>query len=120
VREQNEAYDCIVKGGLKSCCSTYPPEYVHKVVKGWMDGMCTVKVIDAEKESWNPDDLASLAINYFDQQAYPFIYVDDLLMDIGPVPPKEELVAMLSQESRRGITHEDITEAAKRYGKIKG
>ena len=54
----------VVNGGLKSCCSTYPPEYVPEVVQGWLEGMCAVKVIDAEKENWNPDELASLSIKY--------------------------------------------------------
>ncbi|MFW6147806.1 MAG: hypothetical protein ACOC6B_05365 [Thermodesulfobacteriota bacterium] len=109
----------VLNGGLKSCCSTYPPEYVHEIVKNWMDGICHVAVIDAEKESWNPDELASLSIKYFDQQAYPFIYIDDLLMDTGRIPPKEELITILSQEPRRGITRHDLEEAATRYGKIK-
>jgi len=110
----------VLNGGLKSCCSTYPSEYVYEIVKQWMDGICDVAVIDAEKESWNPDELAFLSIKYFDQQSYPFIYIDDLLMDVGRVPPKEELIAMLSKEPRRGITRHDLEDVAKRYGKIKG
>lgn len=109
----------VLNGGLKSCCSTYPPKYVHEIVKQWIDGICDVAVIDAEKENWHPDDLASLAIKYFGQHAYPFMYIDDVLIDIGRIPPKDELIALLSKESRKGITHHDIVDEAKRYGMIK-
>ena len=109
----------VLNGGLKSCCSTYPPEFVHETVKQWLEGVCSVEMIDAEKENWNPDDLAALAIKCFGQQAYPFLYIDDVLMDIGRIPPKEELIGMLSKEPRKSITYHDIKDAAKRYGVIK-
>jgi len=106
----------VLNGGLKSCCSTYPPEFVHEVVKGWLDGICDVAVTDAEGGNWTPDNLASLAIKYFGEYAYPFIYVDDALIGAGYFPPREELIAILSQEQRNGITSKDIVEAAKKYG----
>ncbi|MBW1999690.1 MAG: hypothetical protein JRJ29_17220 [Deltaproteobacteria bacterium] len=94
----------VLNGGLKTCCSTYSSKYVLEVIKGWVEGTCSVALIDARKEEWEPDDMARLAIEYFGQEAYPFVYIDDLLMEIGRISPKEELITMLSGKPKRGIT----------------
>ena len=84
---------CIVlNGGLQSCCSTYPPELVHEIVKKWTEGLCEVSVIDAKKEEWESDEMASLAIDYFGEYAYPFIYIDDVLVSLGHFPTQRELL----------------------------
>lgn len=110
----------ILNGGLKSCCSVYPPELVHEIVKDWTEGMCNVTVIDAKKEDWSPDELASFAIKYFGEYAYPFTYIDDILINLGHFPTQGELRAVLLQENRKEVSKQDIIEAAKKYGFVKG
>jgi len=109
----------ILNGGVKSCCSVYPPELVHEIVKDWTDGMCNVTVIDAKKENWNPDEMTSFAIKYFGEYAYPFIYIDDILISLGHFPTQEELLALILQENRKEVSKQDIIEAAKKYGFVK-
>ena len=81
--------------------------------------MYEVSVIDAKKEEWESDEMASLAIDYFGEYAYPFIYIDDVLVSLGHFPTQRELLAVLSQEKRKGVGKHDIIEAAKKYGFIK-
>ena len=111
---------CVVlNGGLQSCCSVYSPEIVHEIVENWTEGMCEVRVIDAKKEAWEPDEMASLAIDYFGEYAYPFIYIDDVLINFGHFPTRRELFAVLLQEKRKSVSKKDMIEAAKKYGFIK-
>ena len=109
----------VLNGGLKSCCSTYPPEYVREVVEGWLKGTSEVVVIDKQKESWTPDSLASMATKYFSNDIFPLIYVGDTLAAAGSFPDMNTLIAMATNKMNYGITEEDITEAAKRYGLMK-
>jgi len=109
----------VLNGGLKSCCSTYPPEYVHKVVEGWLRGIGEVEVVDKQKEGWIPDSLASMATKYFGDDAYPLLYVGETLAAVSRLPEMDTLIGMATNKVKFGVTERDITEAAKRNGLIK-
>jgi len=106
----------VVNGGLKSCCSTYPLEYVREVVEGWLKGISEVEVIDKQQGNWVPGDLASLAEKYFGEEIYPLVYIGDTLATIGNIPDADSLVAMATNQADFGVTERDITEAAKKTG----
>lgn len=109
----------VLNGGLKSCCSTYPSEYVREVVEDWLKGIGEVEVIDKQQGNWVLDDLASLAEKYFGEGIYPLIYIGDKLATIGHIPEAESLVAMAKNQAVFGVTEKDIMEAAKKHGLIK-
>jgi hypothetical protein len=109
----------ILNGGLKSCCSSYPPEYVREVVEGWLKGISEVEVIDKQQGNWTPGDLASVAEKYFGDKIYPLVYCGDTLATIGNLPDEDALVGMITSQANFGVTEEDIREAAKRYGLLK-
>jgi hypothetical protein len=109
----------VLDGGLKSCCSTYPPEYVRDVVEGWLKEAGEVEVIDKRQGKWSPDALASLAEKYFGDGTYPLVYCGDALATIGYLPDADTLVAMATKQGEFGVTEQDIREAAKRYGLLK-
>jgi len=64
--------------------------------------MCEVSVIDAKKEAWEPDEMASLAIDHFGEYAYPFIYRDDVLVTLGHFPLGVSLLRSFSKIKRNG------------------
>ena len=108
---------CVVlNGGLQSCCSVYLPELVKEIVGDWTEGMCNLEVIDAKSEEWKADELASPAIKYFGEYAYPFIYIDDILITIGHFPSSSEFIAFLLQDEIKGISKDEIEELARNYG----
>lgn len=109
----------VLNGGLKSCCSTYPPEYVREVVEGWLKGIGEVEVIDKQQENWIMEDLASLAEKYFGEEIYPLVYIGGKLATIGHIPEAESLVAMAKNQAVFGVTERDIMEAAKKHGLMK-
>ncbi|PIU28891.1 MAG: hypothetical protein COT09_03630 [Candidatus Hydromicrobium americanum] len=109
----------ILNGGLKSCCSTYPPEYVREVVKGWLKETDEVEVIDKQQGNWSPDDLVSVAEKYFGDSIYPLLYSEDTLVAIGNLPDRDTLVTMATNKAKFGITEENIRKEAKRQGLLK-
>lgn len=111
----------VLNGGLKSCCSSYPPEYVREVVEGWPKGISGIEmeVIDKQQGNWTPDYLASVAEKYFGEEIYPLLYIGDKLATIGNLPDAESLVAMATNQAELGVTERDITEAAMKYGLVK-
>jgi hypothetical protein len=109
----------VLDGGLKSCCSSYPPEYVRDVVAAWLKETGEVEVIDRQQGNWTPDALASLAEKYFGDRIYPLVYRGDTLATIGSLPDADTLVAMATNRANFGVTEDDIREAAKKYRLIK-
>lgn len=106
----------ILNGGLQSCCSVVPTETVKEIMGSWVEGVCDLEVTDAKEDEWKVDELASLALKYFGERAYPFIYIDGTLSVIGSIPSRDEITALLSLNDITGIRKEDIVEAAKNYG----
>jgi len=109
----------ILNGGLKSCCSSYPPEYVRDIVAAWLKETGEVEVIDKQQGNWSPDALASVAEKYFGDKIYPLVYLGDTLATIGSIPDEDILVGMTTGQTNVGVTEEDIREAAKKYGLMK-
>jgi len=109
----------VLDGGLKSCCSSYPPEYVRDVVASWLKETDEVEVIDKQHGNWSPDALASAAEKYFGDFIYPLVYIGDTLATIGSLPDADTLVAMVSKQADFGVTKQDILDAARKYGLIK-
>ena len=109
----------ILNGDLKSCCSSYPPEYVREVVEGWLKETGEVEVIDKQQVNWSPDVLASVAEKYFGDKIYPLVYCGDTLATIGSLPDEDSLVAMATSRENFGVTEDDIKEAARNYGFLK-
>ena len=106
----------VLNGGLQSCYLIYSPELVKEIVGDWTEGMCNLEVIDAKSEEWKADELASLAIKYFGEYAYPFIYIDDILITIGHFPSEGEFIAFLLQDEIKGVSKDEIEELARNYG----
>jgi hypothetical protein len=106
----------VLDGGLKSCCTTYPPEFILEFVQIQIEGRAEVQVIDRQNEEWVPDNVASKAIEYFNERAFPLVYLGDKLAFIGSLPDNEALEQMVNSEEITGITEEDIINAAKKYG----
>ena len=55
-------------------------------------------------------------IKYFSEYAYPFIYIDDVLITIGHFPSRGEFIAFLLQDEIKGISKDEIEELARNYG----
>ena len=109
----------VLDGGLKSCCSSYPSDYVREVVEGWLKETAEVKVIDRQEGNWSPDALARVAEKYFGDEIYPLVYIENTLATIGNLPDVDTLVAMATNRVDFGVTEDDIREAAKKYGLLK-
>jgi hypothetical protein len=109
----------VLNGGLSSCCSSYPLEFVREVVKSWLKETDELQVIDKKEGNWTPDELASLAEEYFGDASYPLLYVNDTLAAIGDLPDRDTLTEMTTGQKNFGITQEDILEEAKRHGLLK-
>ncbi len=111
----------VLDGGLKTCCSSYPPEYVRDVVATWLreagEVKVEVEVIDKQREDWRPDDLASMAAKHFGDRIYPLVYCEDTLVCIGSLPDVDVLIAIATNPADFAITEDDINEAAKEYSK---
>ncbi len=109
----------VLDGDLKSCCSSYPPEYVREVVRSWLKETDEVEVIDKQERNWTPDALTSIAEKYFGDSIYPLLYIGDTLATIGSLPDADTLVAMATKRADFGVTEDDIREAVKKYRLLK-
>ncbi|MGQ9616476.1 MAG: hypothetical protein ACUVWJ_08760 [Spirochaetota bacterium] len=106
----------VLNGGYKSCCTTYPLEFVLEYLRKQIEGEAEVQVIDKQKEEWTPDHVASMAIEYFGERAFPLVYAGDKLAFVGSLPDPETIVEIMNGEENTGITEADIVAAAKKYG----
>lgn len=98
----------VLDGGLRSCCSVYPPEYVKEVVSLWLEGIGEVEVIDRKSEDWEPDELTSLAMEHFGDRIFPLVYCGDVLASMGAIPDSATLSAMAMERVEYGITKADL------------
>lgn len=107
----------VLNGGIKSCCSSYPPDLVREIVSGWLGEGDELEVIDRlQEKEWQPDALVSLAERYFKDAVYPAVYVDEKLATLGDIPDRESLLKLGSGRLAFGVTEKDIMEAARRHG----
>ena len=109
----------VLDGGLKSCCTAYPPESVREMVESWLKEAGEVEVIDKQQGNWSPDALASVAEKYFGDKIYPLVYCGDTLATIGSLPDEDSLIAMATSRENFGVTEDDIKKAARNYGFLK-
>jgi disulfide oxidoreductase YuzD len=112
----------VLNGGLRSCCSSYPPEFVREIVKSWLsetDIIEGIDIIDKKEENYLPDELASLAEKYFGEAIYPLVYIGETLVAIGDIPNNDTLSKMATEQEKFCITEKDILDAAERQGLLK-
>lgn len=104
----------VLNGGLRTCCSSYPAEYIRETLSGWITDKekTDLSVIDRQEEPWKPDMLAEMAYTYFGEKIYPLIYINDVLVGIGYLPDREYFLSVARGERPEAITEEDILEAA--------
>jgi len=93
----------VLDGGLKTCCSLYTLEFILEFVQSQIKGEAEVRVIDKQKEEWKPDNLASMAIEYFGVRAFPQVYAGDKLAFIGSLPDAGTLIDVMNGEENTGI-----------------
>ncbi|OYT45163.1 hypothetical protein B6U90_03860 [Thermoplasmatales archaeon ex4484_6] len=98
----------VLDGGLKSCCSVYPPEFVKEVTSIWLKNVADVEVIDRTAVEWIPDDLAALGLEHFGDRIFPLVYCGDVLASMGAIPDAATLAAMAMEKMEYGITRDDI------------
>jgi len=108
----------ILNGGLKTCCQSYPTEMIRTALEGWFqhEDSVEVEVIDQQEEKWTPDKLVSLAQQYFSDQTFPIVYIDEKLMSLGSLPDASSLMRMVEMKDQYSIRKEDIISAAKKQG----
>jgi len=103
----------VLNGDIESCCTFTPADEVESTVRGWIGDAHTLQTIDLERTGWDPDTLAATAIRYFDDEAYPLVYLDGILCAFGALPSKKNLLACLNGDQEYGVTETDIVNAAK-------
>jgi disulfide oxidoreductase YuzD len=109
----------VLNGGLRSCCSVYPREFVREIVKSWFSEKEEIEVIDKKEGNYLPDELASLAERYFGEAIYPLVYIGETLIAIGNIPDKDTLLKITTEQEMFRITEKDILDAAERQGLLK-
>ncbi|MGB9745442.1 MAG: hypothetical protein ACPLXM_00730 [Bacteroidales bacterium] len=105
--------EIILKGGLKSCCSTYSAEDLKVFTKTWFDETPDVKfdIIDIANDFYDTGELADSAYKYFGNAIFPLVYFNHQLVSIGYFPEKNECFKFMEQPVP--VTAEDIEEAAR-------
>ncbi|MFP4152355.1 MAG: hypothetical protein ACLFR8_07000 [Alkalispirochaeta sp.] len=102
----------VLNGDIESCCTFTPANEVESTVRGWIGDAHALQVINLERTEWTPDTLAATAIRYFDNEAYPLVYIDTTLCTFGALPSKKSLLAYLNGDQEYGVTETDIATAA--------
>jgi hypothetical protein len=100
----------ILNGGLKTCYRTLPTEMVRISMENWFkkDENIEMNVIDKTESDFNLDKLASLAVKALGDNAYPMIFIDNVLMSIGKLPEYRTLHDMVRQPHPVKLTEQDI------------
>ncbi len=106
----------VLNGGLRSCCSSFPPELVRDIIKDWLRPEDELEVLDRQKDPWEPDELAAVAEKYFGEAIYPLLYVGAHLMTAGDLPDRDTLLKMVADPKKYAISKEDILEEARLRG----
>jgi len=108
--------EIILKGGLKSCCSTYSADDLKNYTKSWFEDVPELKfdIIDIEKDFYETGPIADAAYKHFGNAIFPLTYLNNQLIAIGYFPGKDECLRMI--ENPEPVTIEEIEEEA---GRIK-
>ncbi len=106
--------DVILKGGLKSCCSTYSADDLRYYTKSWFEDLPDIKfnIIDIENDFYETCPLDDKAYHYFGNAIFPLVYCDNQLVYIGRFPDRNECLDIAANPVP--ITIEDIEEEARR------
>ena len=104
----------ILKGGLKSCCSTYNAEELKEFTKHWFENNEEINydILDIEEEYWESEPMADFAYKHLKDTIFPLVYVNDKLVAIGNFPERDECMQFVA--SPDPITENDILNAIRR------
>ena len=105
--------DVILKGGLKSCCSTYSADDLKNYTKSWFEDVPELKfdIIDIENDFYDTGILADTAFKHFGNAIFPLVYCDNQLIYIGRFPERNECLQII--ENSVPVTLEEIEEEAR-------
>lgn len=106
--------DIILKGGLKSCCSTYLAEDLKAYIKSWFEDVTDIRfnIYDIENDFYETGTLADKAYKYFGNTVFPLVYCDNQLVIIGRFPGKEECLEIAANPIP--VTLDEIEEESRR------
>jgi len=104
--------EIILKGGLKSCCSTYSADDMKDLTKSWFRDANDVNfdIIDIENDFYDTGVLADLAYKYFGNVAFPMVYFNNQLITTGSFPERHECMKII--ENPKALTQKEIEEEA--------
>lgn len=114
-KEKKMNIKIILNGGLKTCCKSYSKEYIHEAVKSWLTDKDVLEVVDVREQAYKLDELAAYAKQFFQENTFPIVYIDDRLIAIGQIPDKNSLFEVSAKLDEYQITREAIYKAAKEY-----
>ena len=108
-----ETLEIILKGGLKSCCSTYSADDLKNYTKSWFDDMPDMKfdIIDIENDFYDTGILADAAYKHFGNAIFPMVYCNNQLISIGRFPERDECLQIIKNPV--SLTLEGIEEEAR-------
>ena len=103
----------ILKGGLKSCCSSYSADELKHYTRSWFDGIpeITFNIIDIENDFYDTGTAADTAYKYFGYSIFPLVYYNNQLVSLGRFPERNECFQII--EKPVPVTLEDIEEKAR-------
>jgi hypothetical protein len=105
--------DVILKGGLKSCCSTYSADDLKNYTKSWFEDVPELKfdIIDIENDFYDTGILADTAFKHFGNAIFPLVYCNNQLIYIGRFPERNECLQII--DNPVPVTLEEIEEEAR-------
>jgi len=109
--------EIILKGGLRSCCSTYSADDMKEFTKTWFKDSADVKfdIIDLENDFYETGAMADLAYKHFGNTVFPMVYFNHQLITTGSFPERHECMQII--EDPRPLTKEEIEEEAREVKK---
>lgn len=108
-----ETIEIILKGGLKSCCSTYSADDLKNYTKSWFKDMSDIKfdIIDIENDFYDTGSLADVAYKHFGNAIFPLVYLNNQLIYIGRFPERNECLQII--QNPVPVTLEEIEKEAR-------
>ena len=104
----------ILKGGLKTCCSSYSANDLYKFTKQWFKDLNNVNysIIDITEKEWESNPLADFAYKHFKDSIFPLTFCDEQMVRIGRFPEQADIFEILKNPVP--ITEKDILLAVER------
>jgi hypothetical protein len=109
-----KTFEIILKGGLRSCCSTYSAEDMKEFTKHWFKDQPEVRfdIIDIEEDFYETGTLADLAYKHFGNAIFPMIYLNNQLISIDHFPERYECKDIIKNPV--SLTREVIEDEARK------